>query len=115
MSDSILLISAMAEQCRDMILGWNRPCPDLPASLRLKHLQWMCNQIVQNSGNWPDTRLHRWIGFVQGAMIANQMIDLDAAKAMFNQAKNAFGEVDEDLLDHLNPDESFKLDLGGQG
>ena len=115
MSNSILLISAMAEQCRDMILEWNRPSPDLPTSLRPKHLQWMCNQIVQNSRIWPDTRLHRWIGFVQGAMIANRMIDLDGAKAMFNKAKNAFGEVDEDLLDHLNPDDSFNLDLGGQG
>ena len=118
MSDSILLISAMAEQCRDMILEWNRPNPDLPTSLRPKHLQWMCNQIVQNSRIWPDTRLHRWIGFVQGAMLANRMLDLDELKAMFDEAKRAHGEASddlEDLLDHLDPTNSFELDIGGQG
>lgn len=115
MSNRTLLMKAMAEECKDTILEWNRRSPDLPKSLRPNHLLWMCDQIVQHASDWPETKLHRWVGFVQGAMIANRMINLDGAKAMFDKAKNAFGELDEDLLDHLDPDDFFELDLGGQG
>ena len=42
---------------------------------------------------------------------------LAGAKAMFDEAKLAHGEPgqDQDLLDHLNPQSSFALDIGGQG
>jgi len=115
MADSVVLIAAMAERCRDMILRSDEPGLDLPTSLQPKHLHWMCREIVQHARDWPATRLHRWIGFVQGAMIANRMIDLDRAKAMFDEVKTAYGENDEDLLDHLNPDDFFEFDIGGQG
>jgi hypothetical protein len=48
-------------------------------------------------------------------MLAHRMLDLDAAKAMFNEAKVAHGETCEDFLDHLVPQSSFELDIGGQG
>lgn len=115
MSKSNLLIAAMAEQCRDMILEWDKPGLDLPPSLQPDHLQRMCDEIVQHARHWPATKLHRWIGFVQGAMIANRIIDLNGAKAMFDKAKNAYGDVGENLVDHLNPDNPFELDIGGQG
>jgi hypothetical protein len=37
---------------------------------------------------------------------------------MFDEAKRAHGEASddlEDLLDHLDPTNSFELDIGGQG
>jgi hypothetical protein len=34
---------------------------------------------------------------------------------MFDGAKNAFGAPDADLIDHLDPDDDFYLDIGGQG
>jgi hypothetical protein len=48
-------------------------------------------------------------------MLAHRMLDLDAAKAMFNEAKVAHGETCEVFLDHLVPQSSFELDIGGQG
>jgi len=112
-----LLIVAMAEQCRDVIAKSEEAQLGLSETLRPKHLLWMCNTIKQHAENWPITKLHRWIGFVQCGMMANRMLDLDGAKAMFDKAKNAYGEPreDHDLLDHLDPESSFNMDLGGEG
>lgn len=115
MTDNIPLIAAMAEQCRDMIAAWDRPGTEQPLSLQSKHLKWMCEQILLHSDDWHETRSHRWLGFIQGAMIANRIITLEGAKTMFDKAKNAYGEAGTDLLDHLNPDKFFELDIGGQG
>ena len=115
MSDNSLLMTAMAERCRDMIRAWEAPSLDQPASLQPKYLEWMCGKIATHASEWPASKAHRWIGFIQGAMIANGMIDLDGARRMFDGAKNAYGKADEDLLDHLDPDSSFELDIGGQG
>jgi hypothetical protein len=109
------MIMAMAERCSDMILQSGERGLAQPQSLQPQHLQWMCKQLVEHAGDWPAIKLHRWLGFVQGAMIANRIVDLDGARAMFDQVKNAHGEMSADLLDHLNPDSCFRLELGGEG
>jgi len=115
MPDSESLVMAMAEQCLSTIQSWNLADQQQPASLQPAHLEWMCKQIQRHATEWPATKVHRWIGFVQGAMIANHMLTLAETKAMFDEAKNAFGAPDVDLVDHLDPDSSFRLDIGGQG
>jgi hypothetical protein len=105
----------MAAQCRDVIKAWDGPHSDQPPSLQLKHLDRMCRQMAQHSGNWPKAKLHRWIGFVQAGIIANRLVRLDGAKKMFDEAKRAHPGLDPDLVDHLNPDDLFELDIGGQG
>ena len=114
MDNASLLVIAMAEKCRGAILEWNRPELDLPMPLQPKHLKWMCDNIEQHAEDWPATKLHRWIGFVQCAMLANRMLDFDGAKVMFDVAKVAHGEIGEGLLDHLDPTGSFELDIGGE-
>ncbi len=118
MDQGDLLMVAMAERCLNIIQ--NKPKDarfGLPRSLCPDHLRWMCNQIVEHAEDWPDTKLHRWIGFVQAGMIANLMLDLDGAKAMFNKIKEEFGTItkDQDLIDHLDPATSFEFEIGGQG
>ena len=118
MDNTHLLITAMAEQCRSLIQEWDQPASDLPKALQPKHLLWMCDQIEKHAEGGPATKLHRWIGFVQAAMLANRMLDLDGLKAMFDQAKAAHGDASEDLenlIDHLDPTSSFEFDIGGQG
>jgi hypothetical protein len=118
MDNTYLLITAMAQLCRSLIQEWNEPAPDLPKPLQLKHLLWMCDQIEKHAEDGPATKLHRWIGFVQAAMLANRMIDLDGLKTMFDEAKRAHGETSEDLedlLDHLDPTSFFEFEIGGQG
>jgi len=115
MDNADLLVIAMVEQCRGLIREWHMPELDLPKPLQPKHLEWMCDNIEKHAEDWPATRLHRWIGFVQCAMMASRMLDLEGAKAMFDKAKIAHGEISEDLLDHLDPGSSFELDIGGEG
>jgi hypothetical protein len=117
MQDRSVLIAAMAEKCRALIEASDIAGADLPEPLRSKHILWMCDQIEQHADDWPDTKLHRWIGFVQCAMMANRILDLDGTKAMFDPVKNAYRETceDQDLTDHLNPNSPFEIDMGGQG
>ncbi len=117
MGNADRLIVAMAERCRDMLRESDKEASGLPEELQRKHLLSMCSKIAEHSQDWPATRLHRWIGFVQAGMMANHLLDLDGAKAMFSKLKAAFREVgeDRDLIDHLDPDSSFRFDLGGEG
>ena len=109
------LMKAMIERCRDLILQHDNPGLDRPIPLRPKHLIWMCDRLLKQIDLWKATKLNRWIGFIQCAMIANGIIDLEQAKEMFERAKNAFGEPSQDLLDHLDPDKAFSFDIGGEG
>lgn len=118
MDKTCLLVVAMAEQSRRVIQQGGQPALDLPKALQPKHPLWMCNKIEEHAEDGPATKLHRWIGFVQGAILANRILGLDGLKVMFDEAKCAHGETSEDLedvTDHLDPTSTFKLDLGGQG
>ena len=111
------LIVAMAAQCRSVMQNAKADDSSLPEALQRKHLRWMCSNIEKHAEDWPDSKLHRWIGFVQCGIMANQILDLQGVKSMFDQAKIAFGGTgqDDDLVDHLDVDNPFELDLGGQG
>lgn len=118
MNQSSSLLLAMAERCRGLIRQSRQSNSDLPQPLHPRHLLWMCDQITERAAEWPATKQHRWIGFIQCGMLANRMLDLRRAKSMFNDVKRSYvdsGDGDDDLLDHLDPDSSFQLDLGGQG
>lgn len=115
MDDANQLVVAMAQKCRGLIQKWETPDVDLPKALQPKHLLWLCDKIDENAEDDPATRLHRWIGFIQGAMMAHRMLDLEGAKAMFDQEKMAYGETSDDLLDHLDPSSAFNVDIGGEG
>lgn len=117
MHDRSASVVAMADKCRSLIQGHETTGNDLPPALRPRHLVWMCDQIERRAEHWPDSKLHRWIGFVQCALMANRILDLDGAKNMFDSVKNAYliTSDDQDLTDHLDPDSSFIIDVGGQG
>ena len=117
MEDTRFLIAAMAAKCRDAIRGSSEEESSLPKPLQPKHLRWMCDQIQKHAQGTPVTRLHRWIGFVQAGILANRMLDLEQIKAMFEDIKklHCLSSEDQDLIDHLDVESSFKLDLGGQG
>jgi hypothetical protein len=117
MEQGSLLIVAMADRCRETICRSGEPVLALPAALRPRHLLWMCDNIKEHAETWPLAKLHRWIGYLQAAIIANRMLTLDEAKAMFDFAKNSYGESgdDRDLVDHLSAESAFEFEIGGQG
>jgi hypothetical protein len=104
----------MAEQCRGLLLEAGEGDSNLPKTLQPKHLLWMCNKIQERADEWPVTRLHRWIGFVQCALMAHRLLGLSEARTMFDNAKEAHGDCSEDLLDHLDPSNTFECDIGGE-
>ncbi|MFN0197669.1 MAG: hypothetical protein ACKVT0_13070 [Planctomycetaceae bacterium] len=115
MDNANLLVVAMAERCLALIQNADQPESGLPKVLHLNHLSWMCDNILKHAEEWPATKLNRWIGFIQCAMMANRILDFGEAKAMFDKAKIAHGEFSEDLVDHLDPESAFNLEIGGQG
>lgn len=116
MDNTRQLVVAMAEKCRSLLLEEsNVPDGDLPEELRRTHLLWMCRMIEEHAEDGPATKLHRWIGFLQGAMLATRVLDGDTLKTMFDEAKRAHGDMGEDLMDHLDPTSLFEIDIGGQG
>jgi hypothetical protein len=76
----------------------------------------MCKTIIEHAEDWPDSKSHRWIGYVQAGMIANLMIDVRTARTMFNKLREQFGALsnDQDLLDHLDSNTAFEIETGGQ-
>ena len=117
MESENFLIVAMAEQCIKMIEESENRESDLPQSLHPKHLSWMCFRVLELAEEWTSTKLHRWIGFIQCGMLANHIIDFEEVKTMFEEMKNSYGLtfLDYDLIDHLNPNKYFELEIGGEG
>lgn len=112
-----LLVVAMAERCQTLIRESKQADSGLPHALHPRHLLWMCEQVELHAEEWPPTKLHRWIGFIQCGMMANHILNFEETKRMFDEARKAYGTngEDEDLIDHLDPDRPFKFDVGGQG
>ena len=106
----------MAEECRQLIEQSDASACELPEPLTTEHLSWMLKQISLHAEDWPVTKLHRWIGFVQCGMVAHGMLGFGTAKAMFKKVQEACGvsDEDQDLIDHLDPEHSFRLELGGE-
>ncbi|MEZ6124243.1 MAG: hypothetical protein R3C49_13865 [Planctomycetaceae bacterium] len=119
MDDQTLIITALAEECCVLLKARQPSNSTLPTTLQPEHLLWMSKQIISHADDWPLTKLHRWIGYVQCGMVGNRMLDFDGARAMFMKVRDAFQgvDIDPDLidhLDHLDPDNPFRLEIGGE-
>jgi hypothetical protein len=117
MQNTRLLIVAMAKHCKQLIKDYKSCESDLPVPLQPSHLEWMCDQIEHHAESGSTAKLHRWIGFVQAAILAHGILELDGLKKMFDDVKREHREYTEgldDLLDHLDPSNSFELEIGGE-
>ena len=117
MNDNRSLAKAMAYECQAVLRAWHESDPALPRPLQPEHLLWMCKEICRHAKHWPLAKLHRWIGFVQAGLLANQILTLDQITRIFDESQAAHGAPTEDydLIDHLNPAEALAIELGGPG
>ena len=117
MDKSKLLIVAMSEQCIALIRNSEKREVELPEVLQPQHLLWMCDQIAHKTDKWTDLKLHRWLGFIQSGMLANRMLTFEELKKLIEDTKTSYGvkSDDQDLIDHLDPHNSFRMDIGGEG
>lgn len=55
------------------------------------HLIWMCKQIIEHTGyvpkEWSITKLHRWIGYIQGVMIARGWTTVEQQRSDYKELK----------------------------
>jgi len=78
------------------------------------HLSWMCKEILNNIRTMQPDKISRWIGFIQGVMAANGLLDVDEERnrtrplfeAAYLSARSAPRTVAqasiEELIDGLN-------------
>ena len=56
------------------------------------HLIWMCKQIIEHTGyvpkEWSITKLHRWIGYIQGVMTARAFTTVEQERNDYRELKN---------------------------
>lgn len=58
-----------------------------------KHLLGMCEQVVANAETWPATKAHRWVGYIQGVLVALGLTTVDHQKSIVTRLR----EANEDL------------------
>jgi hypothetical protein len=46
----------------------------------LQHIKWMCTSCIQHITEWPEDKLNRWLGYVQGILSKYKYIDVEAER-----------------------------------
>lgn len=76
-----------------------------PDETSLDHLIWMCVKSLENLDKWPEDKLSRWLGFVQGVLTVRRIIDVqeerDISRPLFHAA---YGNVALPIPPTLNND-----------
>lgn len=60
----------------------------------LSHLAWMCEEIIANADKWPVTKLHRWLGFIQGCFVVYGISSIEEEKDLVRTIAEQFPEKD---------------------
>lgn len=70
----------------------------------IHHFLWMCDQVI--SGRVHGRKSHRWLGYLQCAMVfsGEEDLSLEAMKALSRRASDQFPEPDlDDAMQALDP------------
>ena len=82
------------------------------------HIKWMTIQVQEHFDDpgWSICKLSRWNGIAMGCIVANMFASAQTTQEIVHRAKLSHGEqVDHDMIDHLDEDYPFELDLGSDG
>jgi hypothetical protein len=66
------------------------PVPPADEDCTTKHLLWMAGQVMDNAHNhekWSVTKLHRWIGYIQGVMTMRKLTDVQQERDDYRRIK----------------------------
>jgi cytochrome c553 len=116
-----LLAIEVAERLESRIQEWQAAFgieldvdPDTHPDHLLKMLERLKRKADEDS--WPDTKLHRWLGWVMGCMACHGIAGHSSLQQIVGESKKYFSEKpDEELENHHNPDSPFRFDIGGEG
>lgn len=121
MDHTELLAREILHLSKESILHWMKTfkikeselnVPDEALPSRLLYMIQRC----EDSTNWPTTKIMRWIGYIHGCMICLNICRLENLKEMVSDSKIHFQEgIDDELMAHHDPENPFRLDMGGEG
>lgn len=74
------------------LVGESDKDEDYTTGVAPRYLVWMCDQIIENAASWPVTKLHRWVGYVQGSLVAHGLSNLETEKSIVREAKKTCPE-----------------------
>lgn len=65
-----VLLSLFSHYTRQLPFMWNIESEreNIQEEFSNKHLGWMCHTAIENIIAWPDDKLNRWLGYIQGVM-----------------------------------------------
>lgn len=52
----------------------------LPNKCGQKHMARLCNEVMTNAETYPYDKLCRWLGFIQGVLAVQGIIDVDVER-----------------------------------
>lgn len=109
-----LLALEAVQLCRAKLVEDGDDIPERDAAL--EHALLLSHQVEQYVLQWPATRLHRALGFIQGVLVSRGCSSLEEQCTLLERLQIGFPECrDRDLADHLDPRQPFELELGGSG
>jgi hypothetical protein len=57
-----------------------------------EHCIWMCERVRDNFDQWSPTMSHRWLGFIQGVMVANGWTTTKELRRIIRRLKQSYHE-----------------------
>lgn len=73
------------------------PQADCPPCTDAQHLSWMCSTAIANAAAWPEDKLSRWLGFVQGILTVRGYLTVEgerqASRPLFHEAYRTSGTL----------------------
>lgn len=121
MANPTQLAIQIAERLEDQIKEWQDTFNidlEVEKVVHPDRLLTMIEKLIHKAeqDEWPDTKLHRWLGWIMGCMACHNIAGIEKLEQIVTSSKMCFGEkADEELEAHHNPDSSFRLDIGGEG
>ena len=85
----------MAQRYMGMIAGAGPDPHEDNDRLAHHNLMWMCDQIEQNACQWPDDKTGRWLGFIQGILASQGIIDVDVERDVSRPLFHQFYESND--------------------
>jgi hypothetical protein len=87
----------MFDRYREILEGKEFSGPDKTDAV---HLRWMCDNV--DCFNWGVDKVSRWLGFVQGVMIVNGLLTVDAERDYSRPIfTSAYEKEKEAIIDYL--------------
>lgn len=95
------LFARFARAVANNLLPLAEKCGGVDEDTGTAHLVWMCNAILEHAHEWRRDKTNRWIGYVQGVLVAKRMTTVIEQRRLISllQAVHGIDEITEPVDD----------------